>query len=460
MIHKNITCQISVVMPVHNAESYLSEVIKSILQQTYPDFELIVINDNSDDNTLNLINDFAREDQRIKVICNENNLGAGASRNCGLEIAKGKYVLFLDDDDVVDISMFECLYTKAESLELDVLCYRSNFKNYNSREITETPWTIRKDLLPTEEVFSGSQIKQDFFRAFIWWPWDKFFRRNFIISTNVRFQEIRTSNDLAFTATQVLLAERISVLDKVLISHTVSRSGSLENSRNISYECAIEALIKLKENLEIFNIFHNRRSDYINYCVFFIQWNVNTLNGEAYFSFYKLSKDFLISLNIIDSELYDKELLQSYHDLIELSPVDYLFKLNFILQNDLNKANSALQELDILRSAINESVLFNKELIDEIKMHKAFEELNFCLANYITHIRRVSANVINDSIYNSLVERSFNNGGDFETSLKENLSLFPSLNVASLQHIKLEFENILKVLSLYRERNQELENKK
>ncbi|MCT9872522.1 glycosyltransferase family 2 protein, partial [Paenarthrobacter aurescens] len=61
-------------MPVHNAESYLSEVITSILQQTYPDFELIVINDNSDDNTLNLINDFAREDQRIKVICNENNL--------------------------------------------------------------------------------------------------------------------------------------------------------------------------------------------------------------------------------------------------------------------------------------------------------------------------------------------------------------------------------------------------
>ena len=92
--------EISVIMPVYNSEKFLRESMQSILNQTFKDFELIIINDCSTDNSLKIIKKFQEKDKRIKIISNKKNIGAAGARNKGLRIAKGKYVAILDSDDL------------------------------------------------------------------------------------------------------------------------------------------------------------------------------------------------------------------------------------------------------------------------------------------------------------------------------------------------------------------------
>ena len=87
-------------MPAYNAENYIEKSIQSVLNQTYKDFELIVINDKSTDNTMNIVNDFIRKDQRIKVIDLKENQGVAQARNHGIVASTGRFIAFLDSDDL------------------------------------------------------------------------------------------------------------------------------------------------------------------------------------------------------------------------------------------------------------------------------------------------------------------------------------------------------------------------
>ena len=91
---------VSIIMPAYNAEKYISESIDSVLNQTYQNWELLVIDDCSTDNTANIINSYCNKDSRIKYVPQKLNGGAALARNKGIEIAKGKYIAFLDSDDL------------------------------------------------------------------------------------------------------------------------------------------------------------------------------------------------------------------------------------------------------------------------------------------------------------------------------------------------------------------------
>lgn len=93
---------ISIITPVYNAERFISETIKSVLAQQYRNWELILVNDQSTDNSLNIIEEFASADSRIKVINLRENSGAAVARNTGIEAAKGQYIAFIDSDDYWD----------------------------------------------------------------------------------------------------------------------------------------------------------------------------------------------------------------------------------------------------------------------------------------------------------------------------------------------------------------------
>lgn len=90
---------VSIITPLYNAEEYIEFTIKSVLNQTYQDWEMIIVNDKATDNSLEIAQKFAEQDSRIKVICNEENMGVAKTRNRGIEEAKGKYIAFLDSDD-------------------------------------------------------------------------------------------------------------------------------------------------------------------------------------------------------------------------------------------------------------------------------------------------------------------------------------------------------------------------
>ena len=92
--------KVSIIMPAFNAENYIAKSIQSVLNQTYKDFELIIINDKSTDNTMSIVNDFERKDQRIKVIDLKENQGVAQARNHGIKASTGRFIAFLDSDDL------------------------------------------------------------------------------------------------------------------------------------------------------------------------------------------------------------------------------------------------------------------------------------------------------------------------------------------------------------------------
>ena len=114
--------KVSVIIPAYNLENYIEKTLNSVINQTLEEIEIIVVNDGSKDNTLNIINDIASKYDKVRIIDKENQ-GVSKARNTGIKEAKGEYILFLDGDDWMDLDALNLLYTKAKSENLDLLCY-------------------------------------------------------------------------------------------------------------------------------------------------------------------------------------------------------------------------------------------------------------------------------------------------------------------------------------------------
>lgn len=121
---------ISVIVPVFNVEKYISRCLNSILNQTFKNFEIIIVNDGSTDNSLNKIQNF--KDSRIKVI-NQTNKGVSAARNLGLAVASGEYITFIDADDSVSLNYFEVMMTNAKKYNADIVSIRDCIVDENEK---------------------------------------------------------------------------------------------------------------------------------------------------------------------------------------------------------------------------------------------------------------------------------------------------------------------------------------
>jgi len=122
---------VSIIVPVYNVEKYLEKCLESIINQTLKNLEIICVNDGSTDNSLQILEDYAKKDQRIKII-NKKNRGSGAAKNTGMKNASGEYIGFVDSDDWVDLAMFEKLYNRAKSQKSDmVMCPIYIYDNVN-----------------------------------------------------------------------------------------------------------------------------------------------------------------------------------------------------------------------------------------------------------------------------------------------------------------------------------------
>ena len=112
---------VSVIMPAYNAEAFIEEAIDSVLSQSIADLELIVIDDCSRDNTCDVVLDFAKRDNRVRLIHNERNMGVARTRNRGLEMCRGKYVALLDSDDYWKPMLLERMIARAEETAADIV---------------------------------------------------------------------------------------------------------------------------------------------------------------------------------------------------------------------------------------------------------------------------------------------------------------------------------------------------
>lgn len=138
---------ISVIVVAYNAEKSISRTIDSIINQTYRDFELIIINDGSTDKTLDIINDYAKKDNRIIKI-SRTNLGVVQSRQEGLDLSRGEYSIFVDADDWVESDFLESLYCTAIASKSDmVICDMQVEYAYKTEYLSQTPKELKSDVI-------------------------------------------------------------------------------------------------------------------------------------------------------------------------------------------------------------------------------------------------------------------------------------------------------------------------
>ena len=267
---------VSVIIPVYNVEKYLRQCLDSVTAQTLSNIEIICVNDSSTDGSLSILEEYAKKDDRIKVVTQQNG-GAGAARNRGLSMASGKYLSFLDSDDFFEPDMLELAYRKAEEDRADFVVFNSNQYYTDKGKFVEVPWTLRVKEIPPYTPFSHRQMTDNIFKVFVGWAWDKLYNREFVVKNHLLFQEQRTSNDMYFVFSAVAIAKRISVVNKILAHQRRDAKDSLSKTRENSWHCFYDALTALRERLQEEGIFKETEKDYINYALHSTLWNIDTL---------------------------------------------------------------------------------------------------------------------------------------------------------------------------------------
>lgn len=152
---------ISIVMPAYNCEKFVKEAINSVINQTYRNWELLVIDDGSVDNTFQIIENMGKKDPRIKPLKNEKNMGVSATRNRGIDLALGNWIAFLDSDDMWDSSKLEKQLKVANKYSAEFIFTGASYINENGemyKAIFEIPEIINYEKLRFQNIISCSSV--------------------------------------------------------------------------------------------------------------------------------------------------------------------------------------------------------------------------------------------------------------------------------------------------------------
>lgn len=282
--------KVSVILPVYNVSAYLRQCMDSVVNQTLRDIEIICVDDGSTDDSVDILKEYAQKDSRVKVI-EQANAGAGAARNTGLGIAKGEYLSFLDSDDFFEPDMLEKAWSKAKEGDADFVVFRSDQYREDLDKFVQVGWTLREKQLPPYRPIYFRNITGNVFKVFVGWAWDKLYKREFVERRRLKFQEIRTSNDMLFVFSAVAFADRIEIVDEVLAHQRRNNPNSLSNTREKSWQCFHEALAALKKALKDNGNFWEYEQDYINYALHFSLWHLDTITGPKKEVLYNKLKD-------------------------------------------------------------------------------------------------------------------------------------------------------------------------
>jgi len=202
--------KVSIILTAFNEERYIKKAIESILNQTFTDFELIIVNDGSTDSTLSIINSF--DDSRITVISHEN-IGPGASRNGAMEHVNGEYVMYLDGDDWYREDAIEIAYREAKEKDTDFTFYQMINYDDESHELYENDWF---NLNIFDESFEDTVFNMDDFKGSIFdlsvSVCQKIYNTTFLREIDARFPEGIFFEDMPFFYYVLLKAERISII--------------------------------------------------------------------------------------------------------------------------------------------------------------------------------------------------------------------------------------------------------
>ncbi|MDI6452378.1 glycosyltransferase family 2 protein [Peloplasma aerotolerans] len=284
---------ISFIIPIYNAGKFLSACIESILHQTYENIELILIDDGSTDNSLQICQDYADRDSRIRVITKSNS-GVSSSRNIGIKASHGKYISFVDSDDILDIQFSKVMQQEITQFKAD--CVFSNYYYlYNNRAIVKKP-RIESGVYSFDDI-SGIIIDDRKLSGILFGSvWAALYKKDIIDKYRILFhEELRVNEDGLFNIEYCSYANLIRVCSHLNLYYyrQVNTSTSKKFSNEIATKSATETIKKKYQTSRTFsNLNEQLSARYVSE----ILWHILKLCGKTNIMKYKNIKNELIHL--------------------------------------------------------------------------------------------------------------------------------------------------------------------
>lgn len=308
---ENSRPKVSVILPVYNVGKYLKQSLDSLINQTLEDIEIICINDGSTDNSERILNEYAKNDPRIKVIHKEN-AGTGAARNDGLKIAKGECIGFVDPDDWVKDTMFERLYGIIKDRSVDIAMCMPDGYNEGKHIFQTFGYFVDDNFAKLKEkvVFNWKEISPFSYPMCIW---NKLYKKELIDKYNIEFAEGLDFEDHKLIFKSLLTANKVYFIPEKLYVYRHNRPGSIlsDNDKRLLDHMKIFDIV---ENiLQETNTYETLRNDFITYKIHNLLYYYSMINEEHKADYYQSMLQSVRETNLSETEL--ETLYKNYTDL-------------------------------------------------------------------------------------------------------------------------------------------------
>lgn len=290
--------EISIIVPVYNVEEYLENCIESILNQTFKDFELILVDDGSIDNSSDICDEYEGKDSRIRVI-HKINGGLSSARNAGLEIACGKYIGFIDSDDSIHPRMYEILYDLIQTHNADISCcdyertdtlINCNYEEIDSYEVIEM-----------DNIQAVNSLYNMDTAIVLVVAWNKLYRKE--LFKDIRY-EIGKIHEDEFIAHKLLYNSRKTIYTNSKLYYYLQREGSItakeSNNKKLDKITALSQRMKFLNEKKLVNAFNNSAGVYETYFFSFYNKLISLkISSDEYEIIKILQDDFISNLSLI-----------------------------------------------------------------------------------------------------------------------------------------------------------------
>ena len=372
--NKNTNVDVSVIIPIHNLENYLQECLNTIRYQSFDNIEIICINDGSTDRSLDILNKNAEIDNRI-IIINQECQYAGVARNKGIEIATGKYVLFLDGDDFFEKDLIYKVYSQIDSTNSDICLFKCRTYDNETHKYAERDFELRKNMIPSnKKSFNRTDIPDFIFNITTGAPWSKMFLKKFIMENNIRFQNTHHYNDLYFVMTAMMMANRITYLDETLVNYRINRKDSLQANMEMNPLEFTTPLLAIKECMVKNGLYKMLNKSFMNRC---LSTSLYVLFSQKNFYNFKqvyneLKNNYFTQFGLDEAEVDSNDIYikNNYNQLIKIynnTPEDFMYSKENVSVKDTEEIKKLKWRCKDFERAIKSKNQRIEELKFEIK---------------------------------------------------------------------------------------------
>ena len=301
--------KISIISAVYNVEEYLTRWFDSLMNQTLKDIEIICVNDGSTDNSLKILNQYAQNDNRIKVISQENQ-GAGVARNNAINLATGEYVMIVDPDDWLELDACEVCYNQIVQNQNDFVTFNA-LKYFEENGKTEL-YDYR--VKPFKNIIANSNIKiNELNNDFIKTPYTcmQIYSREFLVRNQIKYTGEKLGEDLYFWLNVIINADNFSIIERPIYNYRIRIGSATQDYKNL-WQDLFSCRYRCMDLLDECKVGENYKNAFAYYNIHSLLFWLNKLIKER-----KLTKDFYNELRKIFlyiEQNYDLKTAEKYVD--------------------------------------------------------------------------------------------------------------------------------------------------